>query len=371
MLKNTNAITDNTMTTNETDDNGNLLAQNSEFIIAFDAVDTDPNGRPDGPHNKPRIDPVTNQVVVTDVRVKRYFRDQLDEDGHGIYIHSNPSDDGYAQTRGELLVSCVDVTEADEIDEGLMDKYLQNAADVRLFGALLSVDANDDTIEKKVADVLPNSYTGPVQFSPGRSIHPVQLNDESDTLTTVIGNTGEDGERKETGGYGLDDYRIRYGFITMHGVANANAAANTQLTVEDVERMDTLVWRSLKNQTNTRSKRGQEPRLYLRVEYEEDSYHVGLKSLLEVSEESDPVEQARSITDITVDATTLIDVINANSDRIDTVHVNASELMSVEVDGEVGGADHLYSSLGEAVGDDNVHVIDVYDEYEETLPEDE
>lgn len=355
------------MTTNDTDADADLLAQNNEFIIAFDARDTNPNGDPLSTGNKPRIDPVTNQAVVTDVRMKRYLRDQLDEDGHGVYIHNRPTDDGYAQTRKNLLKSCVDLTDPDEVDSDVLDEFLGNAADVRLFGALLSLDTDDDDLAAALADALPSQFEGPVQFSPGRSIHPVQLNDESRSLSSVIATK----EGKETGGYGLEDNRIRYGFITMHGVANANAAANTKLTGADVERLDTLVWRSLKNQTNTRSKRGQEPRLYLRVEYEEDSYHVGLADLLEVSDESDPIEEARSITDITVDATTLVDLIDANSDKIDTVHVKASELLTIDVAGETGGADHLYAALGDAVGAENVHTIDVYDEYEATLPNDE
>ena len=40
--------------------------------------------------DRPRKDPVTDQAIVTDVRLKRYLRDQLEEDGYGVYITSKP-----------------------------------------------------------------------------------------------------------------------------------------------------------------------------------------------------------------------------------------------------------------------------------------
>jgi len=43
----------------------------SEIVFAYDAVDANPNGNPLSGANRPRIDPQTDQAIVTDVRLKR------------------------------------------------------------------------------------------------------------------------------------------------------------------------------------------------------------------------------------------------------------------------------------------------------------
>ena len=65
-------------------DTTDTVQNRSEIVFLYDAVDANPNGNPLSGENRPRIDPVTNQAVVTDVRLKRYLRDQLEDDGHGV-----------------------------------------------------------------------------------------------------------------------------------------------------------------------------------------------------------------------------------------------------------------------------------------------
>jgi hypothetical protein len=52
----------------------------SEILFVYDAQDCNPNGNPIG-DNRPRRDPDTGQGIITDVRLKRYLRDQLIEKG--------------------------------------------------------------------------------------------------------------------------------------------------------------------------------------------------------------------------------------------------------------------------------------------------
>lgn len=336
----------------------------SEILFIIDCKDCNPNGNPLSTTNRPRIDPVTNQAIVTDVRLKRYLRDQLDEDGHGIYIRKSVNEDGFSATRKELIKDCVQITDPEEVGPEILDELLGYATDIRLFGATLSLKTGDDDLLDAINEELPNEYTGPLQFSPGRSLHPVQTNEESKSLTSVIATK----EGKKQGGYDLDDHRIRYAVMPFHGVVNENSADNTQLTPTDVKRLDTLCWRAIKNQTNTRSKRGQEPRLYLRVEYTKDSYHAGLNDLLDISDDSTPVEELRSINDVTLDARNLITRLHANADQIETVHVKADDMLTVELDDGISGADDFYTAIKNTVGEDSVHVIDTYTEYKDTLP---
>jgi CRISPR-associated protein Csh2 len=346
----------------------------SEIVFLYDAVDANPNGNPLSGSNRPRIDPQTQQAIVTDVRLKRYLRDQLDDDGHGVYIRNAQNEEGYQSTREDLLEARLKEIDTDDYDlddegdteqfrEDVFETFTGNSADVRYFGATMSVDADDQYVS-----ALPNHFTGPVQFSPGKSMHAVNENEEYDSLTSVIATQGE----KEQGGFDLDDNRIQYGLIRFHGLVDEHGASDTGLKPTDVTRLDTLCWRALKNQTISRSKVGQEPRLYCRVEYTEESFHLGGldKDLTLDGVESESDEELRNVRDLAVDIDEFVRRLSAASEQVEQVRTVASDVLQFTYDGRLGGSESFYNALGDAVGDDTVEVIDVYDEYPETLPSD-
>lgn len=369
-------MTDDTTTT--------TVSNRSEIVFAFDAVDANPNGNPLSGANRPRIDPVTEQAIVTDVRLKRYVRDQLEADGHGVYITSSRETGEYAKTRETMLKEAIGVTDPDDLSEDPFSGFLDNAADARYFGATLSIDTDDNEIVAAIEarDDFPDHLTGPVQFSPGKTLHPVERNEEYNSLTSVIGTDDE----KQQGGFDLDDHRIKYGFVGFHGIVDANGAAETHLSEADVRRLDTVLWRALKNQTVSRSKKGQEPRLYLRVEYDSPEYHIGglthdldVRGARAAGAETEPRE-FRTVRDVVVETETLLDRLADAAERIDTVHVVSDGVVEYDVgqwagetsrdgrDDEAVGAEEFVTALGEAVGPDRVRTIDVYEEYETTLP---
>lgn len=99
--------------TTDADDTG--LERRSEIVFVTDAQDCNPNGNPKG-ENRPRIDPVTQQCVVTDVRLKRYLRDQLEDDDHGVFVKTM----GDASSRAALALDRLrDVEEIDGSIESL------------------------------------------------------------------------------------------------------------------------------------------------------------------------------------------------------------------------------------------------------------
>ena len=345
----------------------------SEIVFVYDAVDCNPNGNPLSAGDRPRIDPQTQQAIVTDVRLKRYLRDQLDDDGHGVYIRNvkkgdilddvDEDDKDDQAERKHLLRDRIKNTEYEDYDskeeyaQAIFGEFLENSADVRYFGATMSVDTDNDNI----ADALPDHFTGPVQFSPGKTLHAVNENENYDSLTSVIA-TKED---KEQGGFALDDHRIQYGLIAFHGLVDENGAEDTKLKEEDVRRLDTLCWRALKNQTVTRSKVGQEPRLYMRVEYADDSYHIGgLQRSLSLGEGSKPDDELRSIDDLELDITEVVERLDNHSDRIEEVRVTTSDVVKFRDGDETGDEELLHESLENAVGGDKVDMIDVYDEFQ-------
>lgn len=330
----------------------------SELLFVYDAQDCNPNGNPIG-DNRPRRDPDTGEGIITDVRLKRYLRDQLLDDGYDIYVKKV---DGESRTRTHLVKNVLgDIEEADDLDdiEDVGDAFLDAATDVRYFGATLSFEATDNDEDEEIREALnsafPNHYQGPVQFLPAKSLNEVEENEEYDSLTSVIST----GKENRQGGFDLDDKRIKYGIYPFWGLVDNNAAQTTDLTETDVERLDTLCWRALKNQTTSRSKLGQEPRLYMRVEYEEGNFHVGgLQERLSLSEASD--QPLRSVSDVTLDATALVDALDAASNRIETIHMVGDDRLTVEVDGTtIDGA-----ALGGYLADQghDVHEIDVIEE---------
>ena len=338
------------MTDNTTEDD--IVENRSEIALVIDAKDTNPNGDPLTADNEPRIDPNTGQCIVTDVRLKRYIRDQIDDDGDAILI-KNPDDGVYTREKMyEALYEELDGDPGDLEDGEVIEGFLGAATDVRYFGATISVDTD-------LSERLPDQFQGAVQFGHGRSYHEVDRNTESKELATVIAND-EDSEQ----GTFATDHRIEYGVIGFGGRINENAADTTKLKQSDVKRLDTLVWRALKNQTMTRSKVGQQPRLYLRVEYAPDAFEIGrLDDRIDVEPET-TVSEMRSVTDYQLDVRQLIAALNEHSERIDTVHVTADTAVEFALPGDNSG-DHeaLKDALVEALSEEAVDKYDVYERY--------
>ena len=337
------------MTDTTTDD---TVENRSEIALVFDAKDTNPNGDPLTADNEPRIDPNTGQCVVTDVRLKRYIRDQIEDDGDPILI-KNPDDGVY--TREEMynaLYEELDDEPGALDDDEVVEGFLKAATDVRYFGATISIDTD-------LSEQLPDQFQGPVQFGHGRSYHEVDRNTESKELATVIANDTD----SEQGTFATD-HRIEYGVIGFGGRINENAAEVTHLTKSDVERLDTLIWRALKNQTMTRSKVGQQPRFYLRVEYAPDAFEIGrLNDRIDVNPET-TVSEMRSVTDYQLDLRPLIAAFDEHSKRIDTVHVTADSAVKFALPNEArGGRDDLETALQNTLNEESVDMYDVYDRH--------
>ena len=339
-----------------TDTNDDTIQNRSEIAFVIDAKDTNPNGDPLTADNEPRIDPVTQQCVVTDVRLKRYLRDQLVEDGHVVLI-AKPNDD--VLTREEMYDAVeeeMSVSTEDADPEELLKAFVKTATDVRYFGATIALDTD-------LADDLPDQFEGPVQFNHGRSYHEVARNTESKQLATVIANEDGDDGKKDQGTFATDN-RISYGVIGFGGRINDNAAKDTRLTEEDVERLDTLCWRALKNQTVTRSKAGQQPRLYVRVEYEQDGFEIGrLNDRIGVA--SDLAEdEIRGTDDFQLDVSELVTALADNDARIDTVHITADSAVDFALPGgEMGDREAFYAAIEDALGTEAVDAYDVYERY--------
>lgn len=345
------------------DANGNPMTplnNRSEIVFLIDAEDANPNGDPLSPNNKPRQDPSTGQGIITDVRLKRYIRDQLEVEcgpEQGVYIADVHTESGNRKTRSELAEAIADVDRAEDIGEGFLNDFLDTAVDVRYFGATFSFSTNKDSPEivKRINNHLPNHLTGPVQISPGRSYHRVRENSGYNSLTSVIStNSNDDGSSdngdrgNKQGGFMLDDHRIVYGLYGFSAVVNEHNAEDTRLKQSDVEWLDELFWKGVKNQANSRSKRGQHPRLYLRVEYKGGFHHGNLDRTLELGENSKDIDSLTSVQDVTIEISGLMQKLSESVDRIKKVHILQDTRLTLEENNEVLNStlpDHMESEL--------------------------
>lgn len=264
------------------------ITNNSEILFIYDAKMTNPNGDMDN-ENKPRMDYDTSTNLVSDVRLKRYLRDYFEKQiREPIFITESAKD---AKYRNKHLK-----------DEGKTHKDL---IDCRMFGAVFAETGGSDHL------------TGPIQFNWGYSLNKVELI-ESTTITSSF-SSGE--------GVGKD-YRVKYSLIAFNGAVNANTAKHTGLSDDDIAVFDRAMINAIPF-CRTRSKIGQTPRLYLRVELADNK--TFLKDLREpLPPVADDDFKLRGIDDFKVDIKGLVEYLKKFETKIKMLHYWKDEALQLK-----------------------------------------
>jgi CRISPR-associated protein Csh2 len=281
-----------------------IVSNRAELLFLYDVKDANPNGDPLD-ENKPRIDEETGINIVTDVRLKRTIRDYLhDFKGYEIFIREVRKEDGKLKTKEDRL---------DDLKIETPDALLKICVDMRLFGATTAI--KNKTI----------TFTGPVQFKIGKSMHRV-------VLKFIKGTTVMPSKEAKGQGTFTEGYILPYSLINFYGIVNENAAKETKLTDDDVMLLLDAIWNGTKNLIS-RSKAGQMPRLLLKVNYKEDNYHIGdlnnMVSLISALRD----EEIRDITQVKLDITGLVEILKLNGEKISSIDYKADDRLSVVCDG--------------------------------------
>ncbi len=211
------------------------IAHRYEFVYLFDVTNGNPNGDPDA-GNLPRLDPETNQGLVTDVCLKRKIRNYValekeGEPGHSIYMReksvlNNQHREAYKalqvepDTKNKRLPS--DEARARELTAWMCGNFF----DVRAFGAVMTTEVNCGQVR------------GPIQIAFGNSIDPIVPMEVSITRMAVTNE--RDLEKERTMGR---KHIVPYGLYRAHGFISAKLAERTGFSDEDLE----LLWRALAN----------------------------------------------------------------------------------------------------------------------------
>ncbi|MCH8487660.1 MAG: type I CRISPR-associated protein Cas7 [Candidatus Cyclonatronum sp.] len=267
----------------------NTIQHNSDFLFLYEAINCNPNGDPDQ-ENKPRMDYDTQTNLVTDIRLKRYIRDYLMQQGENVFVSMEEERKVNPDQKLEFVINRL------LTDENLINTYFEGHDDMKeafqailtkqkdskgVFKALQSTDnksLNVFILAKIVKETFPDirlfgsafavkgftrAYTGPVQINWGYSlnkVYPVA----SDSIVTIMND--------DSSTFGKD-YRIHYSLLAFHGAVNKYAAVSTGLTDEDMELFRSAIWSAIPS-LPTRSKLNQYPKLYLEIIYN-DGFHNG------------------------------------------------------------------------------------------------
>ncbi|MCE8021682.1 type I-C CRISPR-associated protein Cas7/Csd2 [Halomonas sp. MCCC 1A11036] len=209
------------------------IANRYEFVLLFDVTNGNPNGDPDA-GNLPRLDPETNQGLVTDVCLKRKIRNYValekeDEAGYAIYMQEK----SVLNNQHKKAYDALDIKpepkklpKSEAKARELTAWMCQNFFDVRTFGAVMTTEVNSGQVR------------GPVQMAFASSIDPVVPMEVSITRMAVTNE--KDLEKERTMGR---KHIIPYGLYRVHGYVSAKLAERTGFTDADLE----LLWRALIN----------------------------------------------------------------------------------------------------------------------------
>ncbi len=278
----------------------NLYNVNSEILYLYDAKMTNPNGDPDD-ENKPRFDYEKEVNLVSDVRLKRYIRDYLQSRGYGIFVSKVDGETVDATERLKRVLKKEKLTALSKEDT---DQILKELIDVRLFGATMPIKAQEGSRGAT------STFTGPVQFSWGYSLNKGELV-RSNSITSLFAGRTEEG-KGEYGTFGKD-WRLYYSLLAFYGIISGYRAQYTQLTKEDVDLLDDALLNAIPLMASTRSKIGQKPRLFLRIEYKDLYTFLGdLRGKIVLDRETG----LRDIKDFTVDLTPLFEFLKKYEEKI-------------------------------------------------------
>ena len=230
-------------------DSNSTIDDKSEILFIYDSIYSIPNGDPFT--GEQRYDEETKNVLVSDVRIKRFIRDFLLAENertdaeHEIYVKS-------VDAEGEGSSSAKRVEQLQKKYEDIAtdgEALLRECIDVRLFGAVST--ATDD---------MSVNLTGPVQFAllnPSLNRVNLRMHQNTSVFKSDVSN--------QRGAIGTTSV-VPYSVMQVHGWVNPFSASHTGLTDDDLSLMFETLWDSVNN-ANTRSKSNQSSLILLNIVY--------------------------------------------------------------------------------------------------------
>lgn len=310
----------------------NTKIEKSEILFLYESKYSIPNGDPFT--GEQRYDEETKQVLVSDVRIKRFIRDYFieknellksegKEDKYEIYVFNDKSqieegskESGASARMQSLWKKYIPKKPAKKELETAALGLLKKCIDVRLFGGI--------STEKDAAVNL----TGPVQFALlNPSLNKTDLRIHQNT--SVFSSSAD----KSRGAIGTTSV-VPYALNKIHGWINAYSALQTDLTQDDINEMLSALWNSVNN-ANTRTKSNQNSLLLLQIVYSSpvNKIYGTDKAIKLISEKEE--EQIRDFDDYSLDFSMLKTI--ADSEKVKEIRFyTENSILKNEIETKIG-----------------------------------
>ena len=271
------------------------MAKTREMILFSDCTMANPNGDMIN-ENRPRQDDRTGKLEMSDVRIKRYVRDEMVNRDIKVFVKPVKNEKG-------KFIDCKGVAsriiKEDNIEEAeLEDKLKKEYLDVKLFGAVVTKPKFN--------------IAGPLQVMWSRSLHEAEVKFAQGTSVFASKGGAEQGTI-------WSKYYTPYALFRTYMVFNNTTAQRQkiELTEEEIDQFKDLLINGIKNYRST--SKNQMPRLLVEVVYK-SNYMDGELDYIDVKSNVDDLE-IRNIDDFTFDLTPLVNYYQSKSSVISKINI--------------------------------------------------
>ena len=263
-----------------------------EFLLIWDSTMSNPNGDMLN-ENRPRQDEITGQLEASDVRVKRFAREEWINKGENVLVQT-VEEKGKIQTcqkRVETIQKSAKIKD-DDIEKYLTDNYI----DVKLFGAVIT---------KPKRDIL-----GPLQVAWSKSVHEAQIK-------FMQGNAAYASSEGKSQASIWTKYISPYALFKTYAVYNNLVAKKQNINVEDKD-IESFIEALIDGMKHYRStSKNQMPRLLVEVIYNNSKLDGELDYIDIIKDVED--EELRNIDQVQIDLSKLSRYYDLKKDDIEKI----------------------------------------------------
>lgn len=272
------------------------MANTREYVLYSDSTMSNPNGDMIN-DNRPRYDEGTGKLEMSDVRIKRYFREEAQNRGLNVFVKPSKDNKGkYLDCKG--VAKNIIENELDKNKDKLEGYLKSDYVDVKLFGAVVT--------EPKF------NITGPLQVMWSRSIHEAEVKFAQGTASF----TSQSGNAQGTI---WSKYYTPYALFKTYMVYNDKTAERQDINIseEDLESFKDILLSGIRNYKST--SKNQMPRVLVEVIYNKN-YIDGELDYVDVKYDKGDLE-LRSIDEFTFDFSNLKNFVNNHKDIVKNVNI--------------------------------------------------
>ncbi|SMH32739.1 type I-B CRISPR-associated protein Cas7/Csh2 [Methanohalophilus portucalensis] len=289
-----------------------MMANTREYLLVWDSTMANPNGDMLN-DNKPRHDEITGQLEVSDVRIKRFIRDEWQSTGHNVLVRTKKDDKGKVMSCTNLIKEVM--KNADLKENDLPEYILKQYIDVRLFGAVITKPKYD--------------ITGPLQVMWSKSVNPAEIK-------FMQGNSAYAGGEDKSQSTIWSKYVTPYALFKTYAVYNDNVAKKQGIEVSenDLSEFTTALINGLINYRST--SKNQMPRLLAEVVYKEHRID-GELNYVDVNFDTSE-DEVRDISQTTLDLQKLNEYYESKKEFIDKIVIykhNTAKIVNLPEEFEV------------------------------------